>query len=397
VGTVGLLGGDSASNSTSVSLDVTATDPAGVDEVALSNDGAAWTTSAYAPLVAWTVTSGDGPKPVSAKWRDGLGNWSLVKSTTIELDTTAPSGSISIASGAVATTTANVSVDLPAQDTGSGVSQVALSNDGLGWTTRAYAPGQAWSLPSTDGIRTVWAKWRDAAGNWSATSTDTILLDTVAPSATTPQASVIVGGALVSGRLPVRLGWSASDVTSGIDHFVVAESVDGRAWTAISSTLAASSMTRNLAPGHAYRFRVQAIDHAGNAGTWAYGSTFVLRSVQQSSSLVHYRGTWATSTWTGWWGGTAKSSSTRGSTASFTFFGKSIAWVGLKAATRGKAYVYINGVLKATVDLYSATTLRQRIVWSSNYATSATRTITIKVVGTSGRPRVDIDGFVVAS
>jgi hypothetical protein len=96
-----------------------------------------------------------------------------------------------------------------------------------------------------------------------------------------------------------------------------------------------------------------------------------------------------------WWGGTARSSSTKGSTVSYTFTGRSIAWVGLKAANRGKANVYVNGVLNATVDLYSSTTLRQRIVWSANYSTSATRTVTIRVLGTFGRPRVDVDGFVV--
>jgi len=64
---------------------------------------------------------------------------------------------------------------------------------------------------------------------------------------------------------------------------------------------------------------------------------------------------------------------------------------------RGKANVYVNDVYKTTVDLYSATTLKQRVVWSANYSTSATRTITIKVLGTAGRPRVDIDGFIVGS
>jgi hypothetical protein len=122
---------------------------------------------------------------------------------------------------------------------------------------------------------------------------------------------------------------------------------------------------------------------------------FRVTGISLSSSAVHYHGTWATSTSTTWWGGTARSSSTKGSTATFTFTGKSIAWVGLKAANRGKANVYVNGMLKATVDLYSATTLRQRIVWSANYSTSATRTVTIKVLGTSGRPRMDIDGFIV--
>jgi hypothetical protein len=79
----------------------------------------------------------------------------------------------------------------------------------------------------------------------------------------------------------------------------------------------------------------------------------------------------------------------------YTFTGRSVAWVGLKAPTRGKAQVYVNGVFKATIDLHSATPLKQRIVWSVNYTTSATRTITIKVLGTPGRPRVDIDGFLV--
>ena len=57
--------------------------------------------------------------------------------------------------------------------------------------------------------------------------------------------------------------------------------------------------------------------------------------------------------------------------------------------------MYVNGVLKATVDLGSAITLKQRILWSANYTSSATRTVTIKVLGTSGRARVDIDGFIV--
>jgi hypothetical protein len=157
-------------------------------------------------------------------------------------------------------------------------------------------------------------------------------------------------------------------------------------------------VTRPLASGHTYRFRVQPVDKAGNTGAWSYGSTFKLTGVSQSSSAVHYLGRWSSSTSTStWWGGTAKSSSTKGATVSYRFTGRSIAWIGLKATTRGKANVYINGVLKATVNLYSATTRKQVVVWSVNYATSATRTITIKVLGTSGRPRVDIDGFIVGS
>jgi hypothetical protein len=152
-----------------------------------------------------------------------------------------------------------------------------------------------------------------------------------------------------------------------------------------------------VSPGSTYRFRVRAVDRAGNVGSWAYGASFKVTAYQQSSSRVRYGGRWSTSTSTTWWGGSARSSSARGSTASLTFTGRSIGWVALRAPTRGKAYVYINGVLKATVDLRSTSTLKQRVVWSAGYSTSATRTITVKVIGTSGRPRVDVDGFLVGT
>jgi hypothetical protein len=35
------------------------------------------------------------------------------------------------------------------------------------------------------------------------------------------------------------------------------------------------------------------------------------------------------------------------------------------------------------------------VVWQGTWATSATRTIKLVVVGTAGHPRVDIDAFVV--
>jgi hypothetical protein len=297
--------------------------------------------------------------------------------------------SVAIDGDAEATNTNTATLTVPATN----AIRVAISNDGTNWTTRAYAPSQLWSLPATNGIKTVWVKWRDAVGTWSNPKSDSIVLDSVAPTASVPGSTFVAGG-LVSGRAPVRIAWTGADERSGIARYDVALSTDGGAWTSPTTAISAS-LTPSLAPGHTYRFRVRAVDRAGNVGAWAYGSTFRVTGISQASSAVHYRGSWTTSTATTWWGGTARSSSTKGSTVSYTFTGKSIAWVGLKAATRGKANVYVNGVLKATVDLYSPTTLRQRIVWSANYSTSATRTVTIKILGTSGRPRVDVDGFVV--
>jgi hypothetical protein len=221
------------------------------------------------------------------------------------------------------------------------------------------------------------------------------IIDTVPPTVTAPHYALATGS-LVSGATPVQLTWTGSDALSGVDHYLLSLQKDGGAWSA-PTTVVGTSVTRALAPGHRYRVRVQAVDRAHNTSGLAYGTTFRLTAVSQSSSSVHYHGKWATSTLTTWWGGTARSSSTAGSTATYVFTGRSISWVGLKAVTRGKAAVFVNGVRVATIDLYSATTQRRWIVWRANYATSATRTLTIKVLGTSGRPRVDLDGFIVGS
>jgi len=64
-----------------------------------------------------------------------------------------------------------------------------------------------------------------------------------------------------------------------------------------------------------------------------------------------------------------------------------------KGPTFGKARIYVDGVLVATIDLYAAPTHRQKLVWQRTWATVGTHTVRIYVIGTSGRPSVDIDGF----
>jgi len=59
--------------------------------------------------------------------------------------------------------------------------------------------------------------------------------------------------------------------------------------------------------------------------------------------------------------------------------------------------VLVNGVKVATVDLYSTTARHQQVVWAGSWASATSRTITIRVLGTSGRPRVDLDAFVTAN
>jgi len=100
-------------------------------------------------------------------------------------DITAPAGTITINSGASYTTAASVTLTLTCTDSGSGCSEMRFSNDNSTWSTpEAYATSKSWPLDSGDGTKTVYAKFKDGAGNWSGAFTDTIILDTTAPATT---------------------------------------------------------------------------------------------------------------------------------------------------------------------------------------------------------------------
>lgn len=91
-------------------------------------------------------------------------------------DTTAPTGSIVINAGAATTPTRSVTLTLSATDA-SGVAAMKISNDGTTWSDECtFSTSQAWVLTSGDGLKTVYAMFKDTAGNWSSAVSDTISL-----------------------------------------------------------------------------------------------------------------------------------------------------------------------------------------------------------------------------
>jgi hypothetical protein len=62
---------------------------------------------------------------------------------------------------------------------------------------------------------------------------------------------------------------------------------------------------------------------------------------------------------------------------------------------RGRAEVWIDGVLAATIDTYRSTTTPRQVMFTRTFTTSGTHTIRMVVLGTSGRARVDLDAFLV--
>ena len=406
VGSVAINGGAADTSDPTVVLAIPATDASSVVSVGLSNDGATWSTAPYVDTWNWSLAdpgsggSGtNGRRTVYVRWTDAHGNVSPVASDTIILDTSGPSGAVAIQGNAALSKTTSVQVDVPATDSWSGVSEVALSSDQVDWSVRPYAPTQSWTLSPSQGSHRVWVKWRDGLGNWSdpSATSDTIVLDTVAPSASTPSRAFVTGSSLISGKPVLRFAWSGSDATSGVDRYELALSTDGGSYTTLSSSLTAPTLTRALPSGHTYRVRVRAVDKAGNRGAWAYGTSFRLTRYQEWSHSIRWTGTWRTGTNTSFWGGRDRYATAAGAKGSLTFTGRAFAWIGSVGPTRGWARVYVNGHLVKSINLRAANNAHRRILFATSWSKSTSRTVTIRISGTAGHPRGDIDAFIVGS
>lgn len=400
LGSLAVADGATLSTTGDVSLLALATDAgSGVAELQLSNNGVNWVSLTPTDLpIAWNAGSvADGSWTIRARWRDGIGNWSAVATTTLTLDRNGPAGTLVLDGGAAATAASAVALTAPATDL-SGVVEVLLSNDQVTWTSFAPNPALTWNLAGAgtpegvpEGTATVYAQWRDGVGNWSAVKAATIVVDRTAPVVGVPQPGLPTGVQLGT-TVPVTVQWTSTDLLSAVSTQRVQLARDGEPWSPVNAVPGSSPEDGAIDFASAWRFMVSATDAAGNSSLPSSSAAFRALLVQDSSTSVQYAKTWYTARTTTASGGTTRYSKARGATATLTFTGRAVAWVAPVGPKMGKANVYIDGVFAATIDL-RATARSRVLVFSRTWANSATHTLRIKVKATANRPRVDLDGI----
>ena len=184
-GSININSGDSYTNSTAVTLSLSATDDVGITGYYLSSNAttpsasdAGWTsvtsTPSYSGSVSYTLVSGDGKKTVYVSYKDASGNVSSQALDSISLDTTAPAITITnpTYNSTYTTTSSTMSLGGDVSDSASGVSSITWSNDKGGSGTTSGTTGWLFSsitLSSGNNVITVTAT--DKANN---TSIDTI-------------------------------------------------------------------------------------------------------------------------------------------------------------------------------------------------------------------------------
>jgi len=200
--------------------------------------------------------------------RDNAGNVSegATVSTKPRPELNPPTGSITIKGGAEAAKCRNVTLTLTATDATPGAIKMCISNRATCTNWTAFAETKSWTLATGDGTKTVNVWFRDVWGNESDVPySDTILLDTIAPTNGTVTATPGIG--------QVTLEWTGfTDTDSGIGDYKVVFS-RGSAPASCSEGKQiyngpdTTYLHTGLTPGTTYYYRVCAIDEAGNTST----------------------------------------------------------------------------------------------------------------------------------
>lgn len=171
---------------------------------------------------SWALSAGDGEKTVDAELRD-LAHNVLALSDTIILDTTPPTGAITI--NEVSPTNQGTLHLTITSDLTLGAGQMMFSEDPAfgGAVYQPFATSATFAVSAGDGVKTVYARFMDAAGNeTSAEISDSVTVDRTAPDVDL----YINGGAAVTTSRDVVLTIPASDALSGVTQMVVSSNPD---------------------------------------------------------------------------------------------------------------------------------------------------------------------------
>jgi hypothetical protein len=248
----------------------------------------------------------------------------------------------------------------------------------------AYADAGATeaSVPMPDGARTLTVAAVDADGMASTSTGVRVTVDAHAPTVAAPV--VRLRRASTAHGVPVTISTSASDGGTGVCALAIR--VNGR--TIKSAKATRLSVDTTLRNARTANVTATATDCAKRVTSRAAFST--ARSAGNTKGA--FRGHWSTVHSSAMAGGSARVTRTGGASATWTFAGSQVGWVGSQRSWTGTATMYIDGKYVGKVDTRGQWTNR-RLLWTRSVKSGRHR-LTVVVTGSKGRPTVFQDGFV---
>jgi hypothetical protein len=169
-------------NSSNVNLKVIATDTySGINEMSFSFESNSWTPwENFNYEKSITLQPNDGLKYVYFRISDKAGNIAEPIYDSIILDTTPPDSlSLKINNDDLETNTISVNLNMDAIDETSGLFQMSFSDNGILWSEwENYSKSKPYTLSYGNGLKTIFFRMKDKAGNIADPISSSIILNT---------------------------------------------------------------------------------------------------------------------------------------------------------------------------------------------------------------------------
>jgi hypothetical protein len=216
------------------------------------------------------------------------------------------------------------------------------------------------------------------------------------PAVVAPSTAFTQMGQLSNAGIPLTVTWPVGTPDGApLAHYELQKSIDGGTWTQIPlSKPLIRSVTVRVNAWSLFVFRLRAVDTAGVPGDWADASPRWLSFSQESEPEVGLTGGWQVVKDKAALGHRRAVTWTADESATFSFVGRQVAWLGRLGPNRGTASVS-SSLGTTNVNLARSNASSQRIVFRATWPANGAHAVSI--TSTSPTKAVDVDAFLVLS
>jgi hypothetical protein len=251
---------------------------------------------------------------------------------------------------------------------------------GTGWGAAGFGK-LSWTVVQNDVLEADYA--------------DGLAADAAAPDMLSVRAAPLATGTIGATTVPYKVSWTSVGVVA---NYSLSYTINGGSGIPLSlPNVKATSYTFNAAPGATYTFKVHATDALVRASGDLESSPVTVARLQQDDGSIAYQGVWTTPSVATASGGRVALTTKVNATATLSTTARAISWVASKGPSFGQAKVYVDGVLKTTVNLYATTAAAKALAYTIDFGSAGAHTLKIVAVGTPYHPGVAVDAFVVTT
>ena len=322
----------------------------------------------------------------------------------LQVVSTAPVGPLHrlLLSPAQTEATPGEAIDFMAKGQDSKLNGIELDPATLQWTVQVTEPGPEPPTvdPTATGVTVTPHDTGDylvtvQSGNISAVGTLAVG-DFLAPVVTGVQVALADVASVGRSSARVGVGWTAIDNVA-VAAIEVQRQIGTGDWKKVNvASPGATAASVDVAFGKRFQFRVRATDSAGNTGPWIDSPAYRLALFERDNQGFLVSGTWKNKSSAEAIGQRFSRSSAPGAVATLTFTGIQVALIGNRGPIHGAADVRVDGSLVSSIALGASSLELRRILYMSPAAASSIAS-TVRVVnrGTSAKPALDMDAFLV--